>query len=342
MNKKTFFIYLLLVTTVAFSQEKRFKLQAVAFYNLENLFDTIPGANDTEYTPGGSAQWNTFKYTSKIANMSYALSQLATDKCKYGAAVVGLAEIENRSVMEDLIKHPNLSARNYQIVHYDSPDRRGVDVGLIYNPKLFTFEASQTRTLMVKSEPNFRTRDQLVVRGRMDGELFHFIVNHWPSRRGGEEHSSPMREAAAALAKSLVDSVERVWPETKVVIMGDLNDDPFNVSISKVLGAKKNQAEVGKGGLYNPFWSILDQGIGSLAYKGQWNLFDQLMVNDQLLGTDRTTYKFFKAEVFNRDFLKTTEGDYKGYPKRTSAGGVWLNGFSDHFPSIVFLIKQVQ
>ncbi|MFZ4456681.1 MAG: endonuclease/exonuclease/phosphatase family protein [Bacteroidales bacterium] len=342
MIKKTFFIYLLLVTTVVFSQEKKYKLQAIAFYNLENLFDTIPGANDSEYTPNGSAHWDTYKYSNKLQNMSSVLSKLALERCKNGFAAIGVSEVENLQVMQDLIKQKSLVDRNYQIVHYDSPDRRGIDVGLIYNPKLFTLEASQTRTLFVKAEPNFRTRDQLVVRGRIDGELFHIVINHWPSRRGGEEHSSPMREAAAALAKSIVDSVEQVWPETKVLVMGDLNDDPSNVSVRKVLGAVRDEGDVRKGGLFNPFAKIHESGIGTLAYKGEWNLFDQIMVNDKLLGNDKSSYKFFKAEIFNREFLKQQEGEYKGYPLRTSAGGVWLNGYSDHFPSIVYMVKEIK
>ncbi|MEI7676320.1 MAG: endonuclease/exonuclease/phosphatase family protein [Bacteroidales bacterium] len=340
MNRKSFLIYLLLVTTVTFSQEKKYKLQAMAFYNLENLFDTIPGSNDSEYSPNGSAKWNTFKYNNKLANMSYSISKFAIEKCPLGPAVIGVSEVENQSVMEDLVKQKNIASRNYQIVHYESPDYRGIDVGLLYNPRLFTYEASQARVFKIKSDPGFKSRDQLVVRGRIDGELFHVVVNHWPSRRG--DRSSSFREAAAALAKSIVDSVEQAWPETKVVVMGDLNDDPSDVSVSKVLGAKKKQSDVVSGGLYNPFWEILDGGVGSLAYKGQWNLFDQIMVNDKLLGKDRSTLKFFKAEVFNREFLKQQEGEFKGYPLRTSAGGVWLNGYSDHFPSIMFMVKEVK
>lgn len=342
MIKKTFFIYLLLVTTVVFSQEKKFKLQAIAFYNLENLFDTIPGENDTEYTPNGSSHWDTYKYTNKLQNMSSVLSKLAIERCKNGFAVIGVAEVENLGVLQDLVKQPSITNRNYQIVHYNSPDRRGVDVGLLYNPKLFALEASQSRTLLVKAEPNFRTRDQLVVRGRIEGELFHFVVNHWPSRRGGEERSAPMREAAAALSKSIVDSVQMAWPETKVVVMGDLNDDPANKSVRTVLGAVRDKKEIRKGGLYNPFAEIHESGVGSLAYKGQWNLFDQLIVNDKLMGEDKSSFKFFKAEIFNREFLKQQEGDYKGYPLRTSAGGVWLNGYADHFPSIIYLIKEIK
>ena len=342
MNRKTFIISLLLMATFAYSQEKRLAAYSVAFYNLENLLDTIAGPNDKEYTPQGSAHWDTYKYNCKLTNMSYVLSKLALEKCPLGPALIGITEVENRSVINDLVKQPSIAKRNYQIVHYESPDHRGIDVAMLYNPRLFTYETSVSRTLFVPAEPTFRTRDQLVVRGRIAGELFHVVVNHWPSRRGGEERSSPMREAAAGLVKSIVDSVQRAWPETKVLVMGDLNDDPTNNSLRKILGAKRNQYEVPKGGLYNPFWEILDSGVGSLSYKGQWNLFDQIILNDKLIGKDRSQLKFWKAEVFSADFLKQQEGEYKGSALRTSAGGVWLNGYSDHFPTIVYMVKAVK
>lgn len=340
--KKILVCALLLCLNVAlFAQEKKLAAYSIAFYNLENIFDTIPGDNDKEYTPEGPTKWNTMKYQSKLKNMSYALSQLAIEKCPIGPAVIGVAEVENRTVLEDLVKTGDLAKRNLQIVHYDGPDYRGVDVAMLYNPKLFTYEGSQSRTVVDKVEPKFKTRDQLVVRGRIAGDLFHIIVCHWPSRRGGEERSRPKRAMAAELTKSIVDSIQQVAPESKIVIMGDLNDDPYNYSVKDVLGAKKKQSEVKPGGLYNPFWSILDKGIGTLAYKGQWNLFDQIIISYNLLGKDRSNLKYWQAEVFNRDFLKNQEGQYKGYPKRTHAGGVWLNGYSDHFPTIIYMLKEV-
>ncbi|MGL5635472.1 MAG: endonuclease/exonuclease/phosphatase family protein [Bacteroidales bacterium] len=340
--RNLFLSFALFLSVLATSAQKKFAVYGIAFYNIENLFDTIPGDNDKEYTPNGPNKWNTMKYQSKLKNMAYAISQLGMDKSPIGPAVIGVAEVENRTVLEDLVKTGELAKRNLQVVHEDGPDYRGVDVGLLYNPKLFKYEGHQSRTLVDKEEPRFRTRDQLVVRGRIDGELFNIIVNHWPSRRGGEERSRPKRAIAAQLTKDIVDSIQRVTPESKIVIMGDLNDDPNNYSVKEVLDAKKYEKEVKPGGLFNPFWSIFDKGIGTLAYKGQWNLFDQIIISYNLLGKDRSSLKFWKAEVFSKDFLKTQEGTYKGYPKRTHAGGVWTNGYSDHFPTLIYLVKELQ
>lgn len=341
MKKGLLSILLLWIAIAVTAQEKKLAAYSVAFYNLENLFDTIPGSNDTEYTPNGPNKWDTFKYNAKLQKMAFALDQLAMEKCPIGPAVIGLAEIENTMVLEDLVKTGNFAKKNMQVVHYDGPDPRGVDCALLYNPKLFAYEGSESRAVIDKQEPRFKTRDQLIVRGRIAGELFHIIVVHWPSRRGGEERSRPKREMCARATRSFIDSIQQVAPESRIVVMGDFNDDPFNIPIKETLNAKKKQEQVKPGGLYNPFWQILDKGIGTLAYQGKWNLFDQIIVSENLLGKDRTTLKYWQAEVFNRDFLKNQEGLYKGYPLRTHAGGVWMNGYSDHFPSIVYFLKEV-
>ena len=221
-------------------------------------------------------------------------------------------------------------------------DKRGVDVALLYNPRFFTVLNTASHRLVIPEKPDFLTRDQLVVTGLLGGDKISFIVNHWPSRLGGEEKSSPLREAAAALTKHIADSLLRVDPNAGVVIMGDLNDDPNNKSVKDVIGAKKNIDDVPKGGFYNTMWSIFDKGIGTLAYKGNWNLFDQIIISANLLGKDRRTLKFWKAEVFNKPFLMNEEGQYKGYPKRTYAGGVFLNGYSDHFPTLIYLVKDAK
>lgn len=338
------FLFLLLGLSVSIAQNKKLAVYAVAFYNLENLFDTInqPEVLDEEFTPKGSMQWGSFKYNNKLDRMSYALDQLAAQYAPLGPAVIGVSEIENQSVLEDLVLRGNFAKKGYKVVHYDSPDRRGVDVGLLYNPTLFTVESSKSLRLTLPESPDFKTRDPLLVTGRLAGERIHILVNHWPSRLGGEKASRPKREAAAALNKYTTDSIYRIEPNAKIFIMGDLNDDPSNKSCSEVLNAKKDMKTVEKGGLYNPFWKILDSGIGSLAYRGNWNLFDQIIVSEPLLGPDRSTLKFWKAEVFNAEFLKQQDGKFKGYPMRTHAGGAYLNGYSDHFPTIVYLVKEVK
>lgn len=330
--------------SVSFAQNKKLAVYGVGFYNLENLFDTINtnGKYDLEFSPEGARRWNGQKYWSKQKNMAYAINEMGKETLPEGLAVLGVSEIENKSVLEDLVKTGDLAKRNLKIVHYDSPDKRGVDVGLLYNPKFFRVLASQSRRLTVEGKPDFLTRDQLVVTGLLGGDKISFIVNHWPSRLGGESQSSPLREAAAALTKSIVDSLMQLDPNAGVVVMGDLNDDPINKSCKDVLRAKKKEKEVGAGDMYNTMWQFYDKGIGTLAYKGQWNLFDQIIVTPNLLGKDRSNLKFWKAEVFNKSFLMNEEGAYKGYPKRTHAAGIFLNGYSDHFPTLIYLVKEAK
>lgn len=327
------------------SNDKKVNLElaCVAFYNLENLFDTInnENVNDEEFTPQGGMKWGSRKYNAKLQNMSYAISQIGLDNSATGVAILGISEIENKVVVEDLIQQPALKKRAYQIVHYDSPDRRGIDVGLIYNPKYFV--VSNTKSYRLKTDDTrFLTRDQLMVSGYLLGEKVHVIVNHWPSRSGGEMASRPKRNAAAALTKSIADSLFQVEPKAKIIIMGDLNDDPTNESCATILNAKKELADVKEGGLYNTLWKTLDKGVGSLAYNDQWNLFDQLIISSELARGEKNKLRLWKAEVFNKDFLTQQEGRYKGMPLRTHAAGVWTNGYSDHYPTLIYLIKEAK
>lgn len=319
------------------------EISCVAFYNLENLFDTInnEGVNDEEYTPQGSLKWNTVKYNAKQEKMSYAISQLGIDVTPVGAAIIGVCEVENRLVLEDLVSRQHLAKRNYEIVHYDGPDRRGVDVALLYNPRYFTVSNSKSYPVNDPEVFNYPTRDQLMVSGFLQGERVHIIVNHWPSRGGGEA-SVPRRAAAAKVTRSIVDSLFRVEPRARIMVMGDFNDDPFNESVAVVLGAKKDIETVKPGQLYNPFWKTLERGVGTLTYRDQWNLFDQIILSHELLNKERGKLKFWKSEVFNRSFLMQNEGRYKGSPLRTHGGGVWLNGYSDHLPTMVYLIKELE
>lgn len=344
---------LLLIVLWSCSGEKRVKspsstgnvkvqVSSVAFYNLENLFDTInQDNNDEEFLPEGAMKWTGMKYKAKLKNMSYAISQIGLDYSPSGVALIGVSEIENRGVLEDLVKQPALVDRGYEIVHYDSPDKRGVDVGLLYNPKQFIVTNSKSYRLHT-ADSTFFTRDQLMVSGYLQGEKIHVIVNHWPSRSGGEDRSRPKRNAAAALTRSIADSLFHVDPHAKIIIMGDLNDDPFNESCAIVLGAKKNKEEVKPGELYNVFWKTLENGTGSLAYNDQWNMFDQIILSYDLVNGNRNQLNIWKSEVFNRDFLTNQEGRYKGTPKRTHSSGIWLNGYSDHYPTLIYLVKEIK
>ncbi len=348
---KKFYIFILFIALLwgkTFSQNV--EAIAVGFYNLENLFDTIndpdnPG--DDEFTPKGEKLWNSDRYMHKIHNMAYVISKIAVDKKLglKGLAVLGVSEVENRKVLEDLVRDSSLKSRNYKIVHYDSPDHRGIDVALLYNPAVFKVESSKQTPLIIKGEPDFHTRSQLVVRGKLMGEDFAFIVNHWPSRRGGEKRSLPYRIAAAELAYHLIDSLKQLNPNIKVILMGDLNDDPISKSVKKYLHSKGKKEQTGNNDLFNPFEKYYREGIGTLAYRDNWNLFDNMFVTKSLLMKDKSDldgWKFYKAKIFNAEFLKQKEGKFAGYPFRTFVGNNFMGGYSDHFPVYMILIRKIK
>ena len=326
------------------SQQKQFKVITVSFYNLENLFDTLdtPEKNDFEYTPEGNLNWDSKKYNTKLERMSEVIAQIGADITKTAPAVIGVSEIENRQVLEDLINMPLLKPYNFDIVHYESPDKRGVDVALLYQPSILKVINTRSATLTIPGRDDFFTRDQLVVSGIIDGETIHFIVNHWPSRSGGEKTSRPLRNSAADLTRSLTDSIMKTDPNAKIVIMGDLNDDPSNESLLEHLKAKKTKDDTHPGDLFNAMYDMYKKGIGTLAYRDAWNIFDQLIVSYPLINKDETGFKLYTTRVFDKDFLKNDSGRYKGYPKRTHAGGVYQAGYSDHFPVYLYLTKEVK
>ena len=328
--------------------KRQFKVYGVAFYNLENLFDTINanGSYDKEFSPQGARQWDSQKYWAKINNMAKVIAAMTTKTTPMGPAIIGVSEIENRSVLEDLVKAEPIRKSMLQIIHHDSPDRRGVDVGLLYNPRMFKPIDVKNHTLIVPGNERLRTRDQMVVTGCLggpNGDTITVIVNHWPSRLGGQEQSSYLREAAASLSKHIADSIWALRPGQPVIVMGDLNDDPQDRSCALSLGAQKKPDKVGIDGFYNPWWEMLDKGIGTLAYKGQWNLFDQIIPSGGLLEQNARPghLQYWKCQVHNFDFLIDKEGTRAGSPLRTFSGGMWLNGYSDHFPTEIFLKQEI-
>ena len=348
MNKHIAFIFILLAFCVgmdrASAQEKQaYKIGLVGFYNLENLFDTIddPLKDDAEFLPDGANQWNTEKYLSKLHNMAYAISTIGTDYTPDGVAVLGLSEIENRHVIEDLVIQPEIKDRNYQIVHYDSPDRRGVDVALIYNPKYLKVTGTKSYRTIVPGEPDHVTRDQLLVSGLFDGEPMHFIVMHWPSRYGGEKRSMPGRAAAATLCRHIADSLIAENPNAKVVMMGDYNDYPTNKTVTKYLRATGDMKRLKEGEFFNPMYELHKNGIGTNYYNDVPGVLDQTVITPGLLPTDYSTYQYKNAKVHNKEFLKQHGGRYNGFPFRTFGSGVWMNGYSDHFPVYIILLKKI-
>ncbi|MCF8368462.1 MAG: endonuclease/exonuclease/phosphatase family protein [Bacteroidales bacterium] len=322
-----------------------YEVVCIGFYNLENLFDTI---NDTtlrgndEFTPGAPKQWTNARYHEKLGNMAFAISKIGTDLTPDGPALLGVSEIENRGVLEDLVKEQAIKDKEYKIVHYDSPDYRGVDVGLIYQPKYFTVTNSASHMLWLEGDSNWRSRDQLVVTGLLLGEEISIIVNHWPSRSGGEKKSRPKRNAAGALSRHIVDSLLSINPNAKIMVMGDLNDDPVNPSVKEFLRTQGREKDLEEGDLFNPYFKLYKDGIGSLAYRDNWNLFDQIIISQGLLGEEKDRFKFYKAMVFNKNYLKQKDGAYAGYPWRTFAGGRYIAGYSDHFPVFIGLVREAK
>ena len=356
-------------TTGQHQQPKRYALYGVAFYNLENLFDTLhdAGKNDYEYLPNGTNKWGKMKYEAKLHNMARVLSELCTDKLPQGPAVIGAPARENHLALEDLRNQPSLAGRGLKYVDVAGPDRRGVECAFIYNPRFFqmerymhvpyyyapsgrvddplvgfyTDEQGEVQAYTdLKGDTTHITRGFLVMQGLLAGERMFFIVNHWPSRAAGSE----ARERAGYQVRPLKDALMASHPEAKVMIMGDMNDDPADKSMTTALGCKPQADKVKKAtDLFNPWHETLyKRGQGTLLYQGKWNLFDQIVFSGNLLGTDRTSLKFYKHEIFMRDYLFQQEGKYKGSPLRTHAGGVWLNGYSDHLPTYVYLIKEVR
>lgn len=341
-------IALLLGVVMPVMAQKKYAMYAVGFYNLENLFDTChdAGKNDYDFLPNGSYAWNGLKYTNKLHNMARVLSEMGTDRLKgVGCAFIGVSEVENSKALTDLVSQPELKARNFQFVHIEGPDRRGIDCALLYNPKLFTPESSVLHPYVQKLEKdsNYHTRGFLTVNGTLAGEPVTVIVCHLPSRFSGPFY----RNQGAEQVTAIKDSIIKADPLRKIFVMGDMNDDPIDPSMKDYLRGRANINEVGDADMYNPWYNVLTkQRTGTLLYNGAWNLFDQILLSPQLLDRegkkDYSSLKFYSNQVFTRDYLFQTEGKYKGSPKRTTAGGVWLNGYSDHLPVVVYLLKELQ
>jgi len=335
----------LLITSCKQYERSNQHTTCIAFYNLENLFDTInqEGVTDEEFTPEGKKNWNSDRYMEKLGNMATVISRIGVgENTPDGAVLLGVCELENAGVLADLAKTDILKDRDYKFVHYDSPYYRGMDVALFYQPKHFTVLSSANHELKMPEIENFTTRAQLVVTGILDKDTISIIVNHWPSRRGGEEQSRPLRMAAADLSRSIADSIFQINADAKIIIMGDLNDDPGNMSIKKNLGAVEEASKMNEVQFYNPYEALHVEGIGSLAYRDFWNLFDQILVSRALTGEDCSSYKISDASIFKEEFLIQQEGKYKGYPWRTYSYDEYISGYSDHLPVYVYLVKQIK
>ncbi len=346
MKKITLFSVLFLAICTSIYAQKKYSMYAVGFYNQENLFDTCHdvGKNDYDFLPSGSYRWNKMKYENKLQNMARVLSEMGTDRLpNIGCAMIGLSEVENANVLSDLVAQAPLKSRGYKFVHVEGPDKRGIDCALLYNPELFKIDSVRLHQFYqeIESDSDYFTRGFLTVSGRLADEHVVVIVNHLPSRFSGSFY----RELGAKQIYKIKENLMKEDPDAKIIVMGDMNDDPMNKSMAVELRGKAEVNDVKEGDMYNPWWNVLSkEGKGTLSYQGSWNLFDQILFSHNMINRegekDFSTLKYYQCQVFRRDYLINTEGRYKGMPKRTTAGGVWLNGYSDHIPVVAYLLKE--
>ena len=347
MSKSCYLLALFMVYQVIPAQdEKVYQYRSVMFYNVENLFDTInnPHTLDDSFTPSGKHKWNQKRYNAKLARLAEVIGGFYLNENDIGPDILGLCEVENITVIRDLIRRPSLLKLDYGIIHKDSPDRRGIDVCFLYKKSCFNPINFKNHALKIYDEYENReyTRDQLVVQGFLDDQEIYVIVNHWPSRRGGEARSRPYRKAAAQLTKNLIDSIRAESPDPKIMIMGDFNDNPLNSSFKHTLKANGNPKLHGDQSLYNPMERLYRKGIGSLAYRDRWELFDQILITKNLLLKEKGRYTYWKTGVFMPEYLLNQTGRYRLYPYRTYAGGTYQGGYSDHLPVYLVLIREFE
>ncbi|MEM1259103.1 MAG: endonuclease [Bacteroidota bacterium] len=305
---------------------------AIAFYNLENLFDTVddPHTLDDDFTPKGFKRWKDSRYGSKIKKLGKAISRIGEDEDVHPPVLLGIAEVENGKVVEKLLKTKYLRDIPFDYVHFDSPDERGIDTGLIYNKHYFKVVATETLPLLIENENGDRdfTRDILYVNGKLNNEEIHVFVNHWPSRRDGVDETKYKRVEAANTILRKINTLNVQSEKLNVMIMGDFNDDPNSESIQVLM----------ESGLFiNPFKKLLSPNSGSANYGGKWSLFDQIILSHSFLNHEAGTHSFGKATIFAPRFLKEWKGRYKGNPFRTFAGKKYIGGYSDHFPVYVLM-----
>lgn len=330
------------------SQSKKILKKTIGFYNVENLFDTYDDTLtfDEDYTPEGKNHFTIDHYKRKIHNTARVISELGSKNDVFGPSIIGLAEIENLAVLNDLVQHELLLNSNYQIIQKDSPDRRGIDVALIYRKSEFLpldFKFIEVK-LWNDSGQRIYTRDILYVQGILDDEELHLIVNHWPSRRGGKKRSEAKRIKTAFLVRHLTDEILALNRQAKILIMGDFNDNPTDKSIKKGL-LKPIQLEHQ---IYYPFFNPMDvmfrKGWNSLSYRDELHLFDQILLSSNFKKDNDTfdEFQFYSAGIYNPDYLISQKGPFKGYPLRSFQNNYFANGFSDHYPVYVELVKTVQ
>ena len=340
MKKITFLVSLFLVCFgFSISAQTTPNKAIIGFYNLENLFDTIndPIKNDEQFLPHGDYQWTSERYLHKLDRLSQVIADLA--RLDGGLVVLGVSEVENEQVLLDLCATERLKPYGLKVCHHESPDRRGVDVSFLYNPKRFHIIDTASFPLIVPNQPEFISRDQWLMTGILDNtDTLYILVNHWPSKSGGEKRSLPGRIAAGNLSHEIAANIFAKHPGAKFILLGDLNDTPDSKAIMECLGTKTNTKNLQPGDLFNPMWKMYRDGIGSYAYRDSWEMLDNIVVSGGLVYPSKG-YKYISAHVFRKDYLFTKSGAYMGYPYRMFAGGVYQGGYSDHLPVYIILTK---
>lgn len=316
------------------SQNK--ELYTIAFYNLENLFDTVndQGTLDDDFTPDGFKKWDDKKFGKKVKKIAKAIAGIGENDSNEPPVLIGIAEVENGEVINTLLGTGELKGKNYDYVHFNSPDERGIDTALIYDKGHFKVTTAETIPLLITNENGERdfTRDILYVQGKLNNEELHVFVNHWPSRRNGTDSTSYKRiEAAKTILKKLHQLSSEV-AISNIILMGDFNDDPNSDSIKVLMES---------GRFINPMKQLLSPVSGSANYRGEWSLFDQILISHSFLNYGKGSHSFKKAEIYAPKFLREWKGKYKGNPFRTFAGKKYLGGYSDHFPVYIVLANNL-
>ncbi len=342
----SFLFSLFFIIQIPHCQNSNFKIRTIAFYNVENLFDTInnPDTFDDDFTPKGKNVYTSKIYWKKIHNISTVISNIGYKTTMNSPVLIGLVEIENRSVLEDLIHSESLKNKSYNNIHFDSPDRRGIDVALLYQEKYFIPLDQKNYEVKLWDEEGKRifTRDILMVHGLLDDEPIYIIINHWPSRRGGEKRSKSKRAKAAYIAQQIMENIRLENTNAKIIVMGDFNDDPIDNSIKNGLLSVGEYSKMNQNTLFNPMEKMYKQGLNTLGYRDGINLFDQILLSPDCISINKNyhTYKFYKSGIYNPSYAITQKGKYKGYPFRSFQNNNFTGGYSDHFPVYIYLIKK--
>jgi len=304
----------------------------IAFYNIENFFDVYDdkSIHDGDFLPTANKKWTLKRYKNKLRKIGFVISNIGEKETGKHPAIIGLAEVENASVLKDLITSKHLEEFSYDFIHYDSQDERGIDVALLYDKTIFKPTHSEVFSIELFRDSGDRdyTRDILLVSGELGGDYIHIIINHWSSRREGEKETEHKRITASNKVSSIITSLRKKEGNAKILVIGDFNDDPSNTSIKQLVATQ---------GLFNPMETLRSYNRGTTNHRRQWNLFDQILLTTNFFEREVQNLCYVDANIFDEDFLKLYDGKYKGTPYRTYVGEKYKGGYSDHFPVYITL-----